>query len=326
MNNEFNQHIVDVSGGGNVAYILNDNAIFSYTGYKVIQNHSKMGLLRCAKLNYNGKIKLIYLVGEYKPLSYLFTKLGTKEMKAIISNLIQNVIEVKSNGFFRLENLELDLNKIFASPADGSVYMIYLPLSSCNMVDGSDFETEFKDLLIKLLKMIPEMASPQFDELCNELATNMVPMERIMKFLNDSIDGECIFLEKKNYTDGQSDISKGVTEETVMQEVITPQRKTQPQMKITSINSPVQLNFEVNKPEYVLGKQSNMVDGVVMYNPAISRIHCKVIYENERYYLSDMGSVNGTFVNHQRVYQNHKVEIKNGDHIRLANSEFTISY
>lgn len=49
--------------------------------------------------------------------------------------------------------------------------------------------------------------------------------------------------------------------------------------------------------------------------PRVSRLQCKVHYENGRYYLADHGSTNGTFLNNKRVTS--PEEIKNGDVIKL---------
>ena len=100
----------------------------------------------------------------------------------------------------------------------------------------------------------------------------------------------------------------------------------QPVLTVTAINSPVQLVLTVNQPEYLIGKNPNMVNGAVTHNPAISRVHCKISFVQGRYYLTDMGSANGTYVNQQRMEKQQTVEINSGDYLKLANSDFIISF
>ena len=104
MNISLQSKLFEVVGSNHVAYLINEKSDFSVTGYKVMQNHSDAGLLKCAKVNYNGKIKLVYLVGNLKPLSYVASRSGVNELAAVITNLIQRALEINSNGFFLAED------------------------------------------------------------------------------------------------------------------------------------------------------------------------------------------------------------------------------
>lgn len=48
----------------------------------------------------------------------------------------------------------------------------------------------------------------------------------------------------------------------------------------------------------------------------VSRQHCRVRTDGDRYYLQDLGSRNGTFVNGEKVQG--EIELKDGDQIRLG--------
>ena len=52
--------------------------------------------------------------------------------------------------------------------------------------------------------------------------------------------------------------------------------------------------------------------------------HCKITCVNNNYYITDMGSANGTYVNGLKVPVDNQVPITVGDKIRLANSEFVV--
>lgn len=79
--------------------------------------------------------------------------------------------------------------------------------------------------------------------------------------------------------------------------------------------------IKINKPSFNVGKKIELVDYAIDGNPAISRIHATISWDGERYYISDRGSANGTFVNGDTVGKNQKYSIKNGDNIMLANEE-----
>ena len=67
------------------------------------------------------------------------------------------------------------------------------------------------------------------------------------------------------------------------------------------------------QPEVTIGRnQGNMV---MIPTKSLSRYHAKIIYQNHRYFLLDLKSSNGSYVNNQRVTQQ---EIHPGDKIRLG--------
>lgn len=97
-----------------------------------------------------------------------------------------------------------------------------------------------------------------------------------------------------------------------------------PTIALNGVNTPKPINIIINKSEFVIGKNSQLVDGVILFNNAISRIHCTVLCNNGKYFLRDEGSSNGTYINGVRVQFKGQAPIKLGDTIKLANSEFTV--
>jgi predicted component of type VI protein secretion system len=64
---------------------------------------------------------------------------------------------------------------------------------------------------------------------------------------------------------------------------------------------------KTNHPEYILtdrpitlGREA--INDVVLGDPEISRRHARIFYQDGTYYLEDLGSTNGTFINGRRVH------------------------
>ena len=51
----------------------------------------------------------------------------------------------------------------------------------------------------------------------------------------------------------------------------------------------------------------------------ISRMHSKIEQIGEDFYISDLNSTNGTYVNRKRVEQNSKIQLFEGDEVMFAN-------
>lgn len=77
----------------------------------------------------------------------------------------------------------------------------------------------------------------------------------------------------------------------------------------------------INKPSFIIGRLEGQVD-YVHSNNAIGKVHAEIITREGCYYLKDLNSKNGTFINGKRLESNTEYEIKNNDKITLANSDF----
>lgn len=81
----------------------------------------------------------------------------------------------------------------------------------------------------------------------------------------------------------------------------------------------------VNKPVFRLGKGRSDADYFVTNNHAVSRSHADIITRGTRYFVMDLNSKNGTFINNQVIPAQQEVEIFDGNYLKLANEEFVFN-
>lgn len=91
-----------------------------------------------------------------------------------------------------------------------------------------------------------------------------------------------------------------------------------------AMNAPGHFEILIDKGDMLLGKKRELVDAVIPFNKMISRKHCRISKSNGKFYISDEGSANGTYVNRVRLSPGQRQQIKKGDIIRLADSDFQI--
>jgi hypothetical protein len=62
------------------------------------------------------------------------------------------------------------------------------------------------------------------------------------------------------------------------------------------------------------------------YDQGISRLHATIRYvpKSQNYFVVDLGSANGTFVNGYEIPANSEVPIKHGDKVKFGKLEFTV--
>lgn len=77
----------------------------------------------------------------------------------------------------------------------------------------------------------------------------------------------------------------------------------------------------INKNDFRIGKNNKVVDFVIDDNKAVSREHAEIRCLSGKYYIYDMDSANGTFVNGKQV-DGSGIELSNHDTVVLADEQF----
>ena len=68
---------------------------------------------------------------------------------------------------------------------------------------------------------------------------------------------------------------------------------------LLKFNAAVIKEIPLDKPAITVGRKPD--NDIVIDNPAISSHHCKVVMKGDTYYVEDLESTNGTFVNEKRI-------------------------
>src|SRR6266567_659555 len=79
--------------------------------------------------------------------------------------------------------------------------------------------------------------------------------------------------------------------------------------------------FQMDASEVLIGRKSDA--DIVLNNQHVSRHHAKVVKMPEGYFLQDLGSTHGTFVNEVRIEQH---LLKHGDRISLGKDRIDLEY
>lgn len=89
-----------------------------------------------------------------------------------------------------------------------------------------------------------------------------------------------------------------------------------------SVGKSEPLKILITKKDFLIGRLKEQVDYVIENN-AVGKVHAQVTcHDGGVCYIKDLNSRNGTFINNQRIKSNTDYELKNGDKVTLANSDF----
>ncbi len=297
-----NKYLSEMECGSNFSYILNDSIIFQSTEYKVLQSQANSCFVKCMKMIYNGKMQLFYLTKGLKSFASMLPSMDAEGFLTIVSNLLSNIVDVKHNGFLSCQNIDISFERVYVDPMTYKVRLVYLPLNKRMFDDASAFENELRTSLVKLISGISTLSTA-----------------KTMQFSADLSNGSLTIEDLQNRIKG----GKGVTP--IVTPPYTDTSGDAGNLRIIAMNAPTRVEIEVTKDEFIIGKKKELVDGVISFNKMISRSHCKINRCGSQYTITDLQSANGTYVNKVRLQPSQPCQIKNGDVIRMADSDFQVS-
>jgi hypothetical protein len=79
--------------------------------------------------------------------------------------------------------------------------------------------------------------------------------------------------------------------------------------------------IKITKSGFVIGRLKDQVDHV-MDNKAVGKVHAVITEKDGEYYIKDLNSRNGTYINNTRIECNKEFPVKNGDTITIANRDY----
>ena len=83
-------------------------------------------------------------------------------------------------------------------------------------------------------------------------------------------------------------------------------------------------NFLLEEDVFLIGKDAEMVNGVLRAD-TVSRIHARIFQQEGHYYIEDLNSTNGTFLNGKEVFYRQPVKLEKQDRISFATEEYLFS-
>ena len=85
----------------------------------------------------------------------------------------------------------------------------------------------------------------------------------------------------------------------------------------------VSQQYMLDEPEITIGRHPNNII-VVDTDKAISRKHAKIIYDAGHFYITDCNTVNGTYVNSQKISE--PTKLSEGDQVVIGNVTFKAAF
>lgn len=80
-------------------------------------------------------------------------------------------------------------------------------------------------------------------------------------------------------------------------------------------------NFVLDQEVFLVGKDADRVNGLLRAD-TVSRIHARIFQKEGAYYIEDLNSTNGTYVNGKELFYREPVKLKKMDRVFFATEEY----
>ncbi len=116
--------------------------------------------------------------------------------------------------------------------------------------------------------------------------------------------------------------SPGRPEDAGRTEVLLPEESAQ-EWKFLYKGTGVERDLTPENFPFLVGTDARRVNGTLLAR-TVSRVHAKLYLEEDRLYVEDFNSTNGTYLNQQLLPMNTPAELKAGDRIVFATEEYEV--
>ncbi len=299
-----NNVIHDVSNEHYIGYLIEDNSLFYNTVYQIMQKDISKDFVKCYKTVQNGHIKLIYDIEGYRLFSSVVNIIDENNFFQLIYKLILSLEKIKTNGFISLETIDASVNRIFVDMKTMSIKFICVPVSTNTAWKEQDMYER------GLLNVIADIIS-QSVYIGNYYMLQLMEDCRSGQFLPEDI---CNFMYSGKYGDWQNIMGSSYINETSGIHTI----------KLCGVEESHGSEIIINKNNFIIGKDAAQCSYAISASNNVSRKHCVISEEYDRWYIEDLESTNGTYLNDVRIRSGQRMPIKSGDKIVIADRHYIV--
>ena len=283
------------------------------------------GLLECSLNRIDKKADIYYEITSRQNLRLVLERkrLNGAELEALLEGLMKTAGSCEEY-LLDTQTLLLDPDYIYLDPDTWKIFFCLFPFYEGNMGNGLLDLAEY--LLDRLDKQDPEAVALGYDfyrmageenasleAVLSKWKKGREPAEEIMEGTRTSESGAAIETEtKENVETPLQSMEKGET--TFLKKISG---------LVLRSENPAYPSMEIRGEQFLIGKKKDAVDGFIKAR-GISRLHGKISKEDGIYYLTDLNSTNGTFLNGGRLEVNEKARIRPGDCVGFADVKYLV--
>lgn len=287
---------------GYQVFHLNDSSLFSSLQYKVIKNEDLNYIIPCRKITKDYDAELIFITKTYRDFGESLLYMTVPKCIKAINDFINVLLDVEKKDYLDISNIVLEEKNVLYDLNKQKIRLIYMPIS---------FDREYHSFYIELIRYLKVISEK----------TKLSGENRWKDFLHD--------MDKKEYTLQEVSFSlKSLLTDNIYQDYSDIEERqnnrTHKYVLLKGLGKNNKNIFHIEMEKYIIGRIPSLVEGSLPMFPTVSSKHCMLTKCEDGYVISDLSSVNGTFVNHVRLKQGEKRKLQDGDIVNIAELSFTV--
>ncbi len=324
---------------------------------RMITENRIYGLLSCVSQEHEGVMEYYYEITGRQSMELLYErrKLDCEQLKGLLRELLR-IIEAAKEYLLNPDHLILSPESMYLNTKSEKLYLCYYPdyqkeiresfldlaeylLGKLDKGDAKGIEFGYElyqnalEPNFSLLEILHKHAEPKIKapepgpqpQLVSPSAVQEEVLEKTGSWIN--------FFKKKSPKDrfqdyvaeaAQLDGSSAAVLKTQEQvhETACLQREKREGLYLRSLHIDYP-DFQIKEETFLIGKKKESVDGCIPVS-TISRIHARLSFYNALYYLEDLNSTNGTWVDQVQLNPYEPCPLKDGVHIVFASVEYEV--
>ena len=294
-----------------VAVSLEADEMIHRLALKKLTNSNFEMIIPVSVLYKDGKARLLYPTEGIRSFSIYIDQINPDKIIDILRDFGRVLNIVEADVFINREMIALDINDIYFDLNSGRLKVFITPIIY------KDQETKSREWNKKLFKLLYEASKRVIDSYTSSQNTPL--LEKMHELVNtDASDYstkysllERFVEELKNESSLCAELDSYIDDNQIME------------IRYKGVMG--EFSFYAMKDYFLIGKEDGL-DACIKNNSAVSRRHCVIERADGKAYVFDLGSLNHTYVNGDKLQGNEKVLIRNHDILRIADMDFEIIF
>lgn len=268
-------------------FFLNSQELLDVNALNLLNREEIPGLLSCSMVRWDDRIQLCYFVDHMTTLAQKKESMTLDELTAVCSDILTMLISIETYPDLSAENVSWDMESIYLDE-DNDVYLVCLP---------AVLPLEALESRIYMKRVYALM-----DEIFQQ-----VPQGEVVRRQMDAA-------AKKSFGDWLGLRDALASRAAVEEEMIT----------LRSVNTPEPFIFRIGHEDFYIGTDPEKCKGCILGAVSVSPVHAIVGWNDISYYIKDLNSREGTYLNDIKIAPQTQVPFGKGSIIKFAECTFTV--
>lgn len=245
------------------------------------------GLLPCSFVYYNDRIKLGFFPDGMDTLASSLEDMSLEEVGIVFREVLNRIRKMEEEGMISPESVVWDADSIYLDP-QRRVFLIALPaVLPAEQKENGTYQRQVYALMEDVYAR---------------------------KEGGEDVNRQILYQKEKDFGNWES--LKDALERKIPEE--------DEALYLKSVNTPKELRFRVDHEAFLVGSDPVEAAGLIEGSESVSPVHARIGWNEINFYVCDLDSEQGTYVNDQKITPNTEVPIGSGTVLRFGDCTFTV--